>query len=187
MPLPEIMRERQKVTPEIKKRIRVLIGMGVTQRDIAMRLGVSLATVWKYSKDANIEAANERTKRWREAKRLTPEQKAKKREELERRKVERVLKEPAPVDRSNAVPTGRNGIKTAVPLVRELFIEMWRKKMLIADVAKAAKMPAQTLSLWRAGHSAPTLSLFLDVARIVGFDVQLVAIKQENPDGVQTD
>lgn len=138
------------IEPETVQRIRRLLDEGMTQRGVAAVLGISRSSVKKYQTEEAVDRRRTVVARSN-------------RNALERHRAER----------RNASPPGRLQIRTASPIVRALFEEMWRQGLRQADVAEKIGVSHNVLTLWKKGKNTPALYSIEAMAQVLGFTLTL--------------
>lgn len=126
--------------------IRRLLSEGHSRRAVAALAGVSRASVDKYRSAEAVER--------RQAVSVRMEQKRKQaRKERARAKA----------------PPEHMAIKTAVPLLQELFDIAWRQGARQRDIAAAARVSPGAVQNWKKGKTDPTLRNLEAVADVLGY------------------
>lgn len=138
------------ITPDMVQRIRKLLAEDLSQRAVAATLGISRSSVKKYQTE----------------------------EAVERRRViaarsSRAFEERRREARRKAAPPEHLAIRTASPIVRMLFEEMWRQGLKQADVAKRIGVHPNIMTSWKKGVNAPSLFSVEAMAQVLGFTLTL--------------
>ena len=81
--------------------------------------------------------------------------------------------------RNRPVPTGRNEIRTADPILRRLFEIMYRSGIRNCDMAKRIGVATQTISRMKKGVTTPTITTVNAMAQILGVRLVLDTINDQ--------
>jgi hypothetical protein len=68
---------------------------------------------------------------------------------------------------------GRKPILTAIPLVRQLFEEIDRRRIPYREIERLTGVHQVTLTTWKRGANAPRWGDFSNVASVLGYDIVL--------------
>lgn len=138
------------ITADQVAEIRRLLAEGHSRRAVAALVGVSRASVDKYRSTDAVER--------RRAVSIRTEQKRKQaRKEQSRSKA----------------PPEHLAIKTAVPLLQELFDIAWKQGTRQQDIAAAARVSPGAVQNWKKGKADPTLRNLEAVADVLGYELVL--------------
>jgi transcriptional regulator with XRE-family HTH domain len=143
------------ITEDVVAELRKLREAGMSQRQVAERLGISKSAVVIYDSPEALEAYQRRKA---EAVALRKEARA-----LPRQPKEKLRK----LDH-------RQTIAAREPLLRQVFDEIWAARLTQEEVAARAGVSWNVLTRWKKGHSDPRLSLFKAVAQTLGYELVLV-------------
>lgn len=138
------------ITPEQVVEIRRLLSEGHSMRTVATMLDISRSSVKKYKTEEAVD---------------------RRRAVVARSNQNRVTRQRA--QRRSGSPPGRLVIRTASPIVRALFEEMWRQGLKQADVAEKIGVSHNVLTLWKKGKTGPSLFSIEAMAQVLGFTLTL--------------
>lgn len=156
-------------TPEEDiKKIREMAARGIPKDDIAKQLGLHVNTVTIYSNDESLAKYYERERRKKEKRDADPDYTRRKRE-WQRKWEARKRQQPREGD-----PPPHQAIKTAVPILQELFRYMWKHRIKQRDIAEKVKIGENSLKVWKKGKAEPTLANLEALCDGLGFKLALV-------------
>lgn len=75
--------------------------------------------------------------------------------------------------KANAEPVGRNEIRTADPVTRELFLIAYRRKIFNKELAKKIGCSTVALSRWRKGQTTPSMLDVVSLATALGYAIKI--------------
>lgn len=73
-------------------------------------------------------------------------------------------------------PTGHNAIRTADPILRELFGVMHRRRIKMKDMADRIGRSHVALTHYKKGTTTPTMLDVIAIARELGYEVKLIPL-----------
>lgn len=138
------------ITADQVATIRRLLAGGHSQRNVAEVLNISRASVKKYQTEEAIDRRRD----------IAAKANAKATSTIRQR-------------RRKAPPPDHQAIRTASPIMRQLFEEMWRQGLRQADVGKQIGVSHNALTLWKKGHTGPSLFSVEAMAQVLGLALVL--------------
>jgi len=79
--------------------------------------------------------------------------------------------------RTKAEPEGIASIKTADPVLRHLFADLYRRGLMQQDVANALGVTRISMSRWKHGHTTPSMLDVEAFAEVLGYRIVLEKIE----------
>jgi transcriptional regulator with XRE-family HTH domain len=76
------------------------------------------------------------------------------------------------------VPTGRNEIRTADPILRKLFTIAHQRKISIQEIARRIDRTTPAVSNWKHGKHTPTMIDVVFLAQALGCEIAVVEKKE---------
>jgi len=76
------------------------------------------------------------------------------------------------------VPTGRNAIRTADPILRKLFTIAHQKDISLQEIARRIDRTVVAVSRWKGGLNTPTMIDVVFFAQAIGCDIEVVEKKE---------
>lgn len=138
------------ITTDMVAEIRRLLGDGHSMRTVADMLGISRSSVKKYQTEDAIERRNVTIAR-----------------------TNQTYRERQRAERRNGSPPAHMAIRTASPIVRELFEEMWRQGLKQHEIARRIGVSHNVLTLWKKGRTGPSMFSAQAMADVLGYELVL--------------
>lgn len=88
--------------------------------------------------------------------------------------------------RTQAEPEGIASIKTADPVLRQLYVDLYRRGFMQQDIAEALGVTRISMSRWKHGHSSPSILAVNGLAEILGYRIVLEKIETTDAGIVRT-
>lgn len=66
------------------------------------------------------------------------------------------------------LPTGKNRIRTADPILRELFVTAYQRGITVKEVARRIGRTPPAVSRWRSGATTPSMIDVVIIAEAIG-------------------
>lgn len=76
------------------------------------------------------------------------------------------------------VPTGRNAIRTADPILRKLFTIAHQRGITLQEIARRIDRTTPAVSTWKHGKHTPTMIDVVVFAQAIGCDIEVVEKKE---------
>lgn len=138
------------IPPETIAEIRRLKADGISISEIARRVSANRSTVKKYQSEENVQRRRQRSA-----------------DSNARKRAKELASDRLTPQSEHRV------VKTAIPVLHQLFDVAWKKRVTQKQMAKAAGVAHTTLTYWKKGVTEPTFRNLEAVADSLGFEIVL--------------